>query len=326
MLFCTNELEESFSVSTASELRQAFDLYLEALQKHYSQVGSKLGLSEQECLIHAPNLPSFSQLSSQEIVISLHGFMGSPWEMDGSTQVLHSQGLSSLNLLIPGFGANPKLANHFSAKDWESYLDPLLDIAVRCFSRVHFIGFSTGALLIHSYLRRRFNGQAKKVEVSRSTWDFRSIKSICLISPYYFPYNPWSAILLRGLQKMRELVAVDTLFRISRNPDLQIMMLRKQEYMQAVPLLSARRVGELGIRVGKADPVSIPLPVLVFLSGGDRVLNLKGSEKSLRRDFRSVRIESFSDPRVPHHLMVQAVYSGASRVWMKIRDFIQSRA
>jgi alpha-beta hydrolase superfamily lysophospholipase len=297
----------------------AFNAYWTDLRKEYSQLGQSLGLSSDSVQINTVNRPTFKIASTSEVAIFIHGFMGSPAEMSGSAQAIEELGFSVLNLLIPGFGADPKLTDHFSPEDWESKLDPILDAAIQCFQRVHLVGFSTGGLLIHSYLRRRMRSP------DLSPLDLMRIKSVSFYSPFYSPHYSWADIFGKAIGAFAKFLPVTPIFKITRLRELKVMTLRPEEYLQKIPLLTGHRIEMFGRKVIEGSQISIPIPALLFLSHGDQVLNQQTSEAIVRRDFLSVKVRLFETRKVPHHLMVKAVHEGAPDVWLELKSWITNQ-
>jgi alpha-beta hydrolase superfamily lysophospholipase len=296
----------------------AFNTYWTALREDYVLLARSLGLRPEAAHVGKVNSPTFRINSANEIAILIHGFMGSPAEMSGSAQVMEELGFSVLNILIPGFGADSQFADHFTAEDWERRLDPILDAAIQCFSRVHLVGFSTGGLLIHSYLRRR-------TETPRGRHlDLTRVKSASLYSPFYAPHYWWAPFFAKMVVFFVKFVSVIPLFRMTRFRDLQVMTLNPQEYLQRIPLQTGRRIEVYGQKIANGPQIQISIPALLFLSKGDRVLNQKTTEACVRRDFSIVEFRFFETNKVPHHLMVKAVHPAAPDVWLELKNWVKN--
>ena len=103
-------------------------------------------------VIELENSPYFISNSDSDIVILLHGFLGSPFEMNRMADSLKNKGYSVLNDLIPGYGFSARVANQFTENYWNQYFARRYEAVFQCYKHVHLIGFSTGGLIFHKFL------------------------------------------------------------------------------------------------------------------------------------------------------------------------------
>ena len=151
--FCL-ALPQPKAISPSPILNRAqCQLFNQVLNQQWQELSSLYKKSDARFTkLAADNSPYFVSGSGSDLVILLHGFLGSPFEMNRMATALKNKGYSVLNDLIPGYGFSAKIANQFNKNYWDKYFDIRYTAAFQCFKRVHFIGFSTGGQTIHKFL------------------------------------------------------------------------------------------------------------------------------------------------------------------------------
>ncbi len=261
------------------------------------------------------NKPTWSWGTNHNAVYLLHGFIGSPEEMSNLAKKLEEEHYTVINDLIPGYGADGFVANKFTPPSWVAHVEANLHDIRQCFSAIHLVGFSTGALLIHDYLRHH-------------TDDFKP-QGFILYSPFYQPHLAFVGLLDSAARLLTPIVLTKPLYFLTRFPDIRVAVLKPENYLQELPLDGASYVLKFGSEVSK-EISQRPLadddtPVMLFVSDADQIMNLNVTLQNVSRDFSKLKIVRFHQLGVPHHLMVSEVSPVADEVIRQSVDFIQSQ-
>ncbi|WP_347357806.1 alpha/beta fold hydrolase [Bdellovibrio sp.] len=249
--------------------------------------------------------------SSTEAVYTLHGFMGSPAEMRMIGELAFRAGYDVFSDTIPGFGGTALIANQFNRQQWLDHTRRRLLQLASCYDKVHLVGFSTGGLLIHRFLYDHPE-LAKKF-------------SVTLYSPFYDPNSFFLKILGSLTGDIPVGVSVKTMYKLSKHPDLVVLLKEPEAYLQDIPLAAANQVFELGHELQDLQVKnlrSIASPLMLFLAHGDRVLNFSNSEY-MTRVFNKRQLVALPSS-IPHHLMVSSVSASAQAVAKDTLHFIES--
>jgi len=95
-----------------------------------------------------PHLPRFLQGSpANDIVVFVHGFMGSPRQFDSLADAVFRQGCSAAALLLPGHGGSVKDFASGTYVSWQSHVDAEVERVSRDYANVWLAGHSMGGLL-----------------------------------------------------------------------------------------------------------------------------------------------------------------------------------
>lgn len=258
--------------------------------------------------------PILKNLRSKKIIYSLHGFLGTPFEMAYIDDAFVNNGFAIYHDVIPGFSATAKVANSFTWQQWVTDLEIKLKLLAENYQEIYLLGFSTGGLLIHNYL----------LENSHRSEVLEKIKSIVMYSPFYQPFFGFGSNISKLVTKFFTEVPIKSLYAATRIADLRVMLLQPQNYLPKVPLKTARQIDALGKKVQQQDNrFKMNIPVLCFLSEADRVANVAVSERVMRRDFANIKFCHFSKSKVPHHLMVPEVNEKFNDVKAEVLRFLR---
>lgn len=244
---------------------------------------------------------------NSEAVYLLHGFIGTPEEMSTLAQSLAAKNYTVINDIIPGYGSDARVANAFDAKSWQQHVNANLNLVRSCFKKVHLVGFSTGGLLLHQYLRA--NPQ--------------SAASVVLYSPFYESHSSFLSFVGAATRFLTSTVSTKLLYRTTGFPDIRVAVLKPDNYLQEIPLDAALAIQELGEKLSNEitrNALKFRTPVLLFVSDADRVMNLDSTVRYINADFATTQIIRYE--KAPHHLMVAEVSAVAKDVLELSRNFI----
>lgn len=239
--------------------------------------------------IDKENSPFFVPGSSSDLVILLHGFLGSPFEMNRLAIPLKNKGYSVLNDLIPGYGFSARIANQFKEDFWDQYFDIRYKSAFKCFKRVHMIGFSTGGLITHKFLMSNPKLRAESVH---------------LISPFFAPTFKFISFLTQWFSLVKTEVPLSLLYVTTFGAkELKMMMLYPDNYLRDAPYLNMNEIVKSGKEVidsrtgGKNTS-----PVVLYATSQDFVMDFDVTKNIVARDFVNPRLVDYSKTQAPHHL------------------------
>lgn len=300
-LFSISLSAQELSVCAAAE--KSFNLKYKNLQKNYAKI------SQQQVI--EKNKPTWVWGDNDEAVYLLHGFIGSPYEMSSLAQSLNNKSYTVINDILPGHGLNGFVANAYDYKSWQNHLQTNLNNIRKCFSKIHLVGFSTGALLIHDYVRK----------YNKSFYP----ASITLYSPFYKSHNHYADFLRSSARLVTPVVSTQHLYYITRFPDIEVAVLKPDYYLQQIPLDNAKNVTDLGqitMNSIHQTPKVINAPALIFISNNDQIADFETNFNLVNSEFSNLHLEIFQNQQVPHHLMSPTVSKVARSVKSKTIDFI----
>lgn len=281
-----------------------FQTEIEIENKQHRELYRQIDPEGFNSFIEANSNRFYRASENSPLIIMIHGFMGSPYEMQKIALSARKSGYHVANLLIPGFGGTAEIANQYSYKIWQKWLLAKLNQSLDCFPEVHLVGFSTGGLLIYDYLTNR--GVHDKIQTAT------------LISPFFKATGSFSYLIARGISLLLDKVSNETVYRWTRLPDLKVMFAEPVYYLQEVPLKSARQImtlGELNIAKIPKKIKNKNFRLMTLLSQQDMVVDIPTSKALVLAWFPSSQVIEFSGrPRPPHHLMSFAVSPVAKEV------------
>lgn len=296
----------AYAESDCQKAESNFYKNFELLEKQYS-------LLSNDPIIKS-NQPSWSNGQNGEAVYLLHGFIGSPEEMSKLAKSLKQKSYTVVNDIIPGHGLDGFVANHFSYSDWQKHVASNINEMRKCFKKIHFVGFSTGALLIHDYIRKN----SKTFQAS----------SLTFYSPFYKSSNEHADFLQYAARFFTPVINTQKLYFLTHFNDIKIATIKTQNYLQQIPLDMAKSVSLLGENlyqsIGSQKKAKIDSPTLVFVSNDDKIANYYINLEVFSLDFDNLQTEAFINHQIPHHLMVNEVSSVANAVRSKTVNFIMN--
>jgi carboxylesterase len=80
-------------------------------------------------------------------VVLIHGFTGTPWELEPLVDAVSAEGFAVRAPLLPGHGETPACLSRARWTDWQSHVERVVDAELDRFGSVIVLGFSLGSLL-----------------------------------------------------------------------------------------------------------------------------------------------------------------------------------
>jgi len=246
---------------------------------------------------------------SKKAIYTLHGYMGSPHEMSFLTESIPEKDQFFIwHDLILGYGNNPEFANEFTRHQFYEHTKKNLDAIFSHYDEIHLSGFSTGGLLITKYLidHPKFH---------------HKVKSLHLISPFYFPFLKILPKLNHLLNKKIKLIDVPLLYLLTRFPDVKVMLIEPQFFHQKIPLKAAEEIEKLASEVVKEMQSLKAISSFIYITKKDRVLSFKNTVPFMKKYFNSDKLYLFNEKRSPHHLLHPKVSHQSAII---IKNFLKS--
>lgn len=249
--------------------------------------------------------PRFIQKNQKkELVYILHGFMGTPFEMKIFEEKALELGFDVYNDLIFGYGDRPEMVNLTKNAEWINLFYKKLDVILPFYEKVHFVGFSTGGLMISHMIYDRQSLLGTK------------LGNITLVSPFYEPDLFAGRFLLKIVGFFVDTVSSDLPYNLIRYPDVVVMMNHRENFMQKIPIQAAQQVMDLADQFTQKAQTSLGAfpQMTVYMTPNDRVADYKFTKEYLPKIFNDLKFITLSEDKAPHHLMVESVSSHVGRL------------
>ena len=246
-----------------------------------------------------------------ELVMLIHGFLGNPKELKSVADMMNKAGYPVYSGLIPGYGATAKIANRYSKEQWLRWNVREIKRAGKCFSKIHLIGFSTGATIFHDY-------------VSTNPED-KSIASVTFISAF-FKYRPQFDVPIQ-VAKLSGVREIEMSWVLKNVPvsDAQVIAENPDTYLQTAPMKSMFQVidlGKLNFERKLESPLAVPANAIISME--EWVSDPDTQVRVLKKNFSDLELRTYYRPgHVPHQIMISSVSQVADQVHEAILDFIQ---
>ena len=210
---------------------------------------------------------------AKTVVLLVHGFTGTPWEMRPLGDFLAAAGIASLAVRLPGHGTTPEDLAGRRWQEWLRSVEQGYQVLSEEFPSVFGMGMSTGCLLLlAAAASKRFNG-------------------LVLFSPYLrilhklAPYAWW----IRWLRPF---------YLKQSTEDFRI------RYYDRKPVAGIHQINLL-IKSLRRQLGEISCPVMAFSSEDDRTIDAMSSFELMSLLNSRVRIHKMYGPDVPHVLTLE---------------------
>lgn len=249
--------------------------------------------------------------TKNELVILLHGFLANPNEVKSLADMVHQAGYHVYSGLIPGYGGTAKIANYYKKEHWLAWSRFDIERAEKCFSKIHLIGFSTGATLFHDYVAT--HPEDKK------------IKSVTLISAFFQNKTMFDWFLSVAKASGIKEAGINWVFSQIPVTDVQVIRNHPETYLQRAPIKSMFEVIDLGkMQKHRKLESKLTVPTLGVVSEEDWIASPTKQKRILRRNFEDLELITYRRPgHIPHQIMLSEVSAVADQVHELVMDFIE---
>lgn len=259
-------------------------------------------------------------------VLLLHGFIGSPVEVDTLARALQECGYTVLSPLLNGFGGSISARNSASLSKWKENLKTGIERLEECFPEgISLVGFSLGSGLI---LQGIFDSTMSK-----------SVKSVVLISPYVEPalpaakwINDFSIALSRNgkrpiferlrntVNNEKDMINFDFLYKISSNAELKTLMKGPEIYESGMPLLAAKQTLKLVEELTALSPSLIStIPSFTIVTEADQSIDPTKAIEFVKTHFARPEFKIYPKADKIGH---QLIYSDSENDVLKMNESI----
>ena len=90
---------------------------------------------------------SLEHSDKTNIVVFIHGYMGSPRQFDRLAEVAYNEGYSALSLLLPGHGSGTKEFSKATMAKWQEHVNSEVECFSKKYQHIFLVGHSMGCLL-----------------------------------------------------------------------------------------------------------------------------------------------------------------------------------
>lgn len=249
--------------------------------------------------------------TKDELVILLHGYLANPNEIKTIADMVNQNGYPVYSGLIPGYGGTARIANQYKKEQWVSWSREEIARAKKCFSKIHLIGFSTGATIFHDY-------------VSTHPED-KTIQSVVLISAFFQNKTMFDWFLQVTRDSGIEEAGVSWVFSKLPVSDVQVIQRHPETYLQRAPVKSMFEVIDLGkLNQDRELKEKLTVPTMGVVSEEDWIASPTKQKRTLRKNFEDLELITYRRPgHIPHQVMLPEVSAVADQVHELVMDFIE---
>lgn len=245
-----------------------------------------------------------------QVVILIHGFMASPFEVKEVANRLNNLGYSVYMPLLYGFGGNSQAANAGKLSIWREQIKSTVKKLSRCYKKISIGGISLGGALALDYV---VNNKSE------------NISSLILLSPYFDVSQSIAKSLIDPLLTLKKSVDLSTLFTLSRSPDLTEVVKNQSFYSEIMPFFALKEIFALSEELkNKKSFHKKSLPVIVAISEADMTINLTTAIEIPQKHFSNVSFFTIDKKfQVPHQITYSAINPNFKEMNRKIVSIVR---
>ena len=277
------------------------------------------------------NGPLFLPGRSDQVVLMIHGFIGSTFELTTLAKDINQggEGPSVYLPLLEGFGSSTRVANHCSCENWKSTVRTALEVLSQEFKNISLAGFSLGGGLITDLILDRSIISEGGLVINSPVNS--TINSLVLMAPYYAMYSPLpvSSGLLKWFSKNllgnKYGINLKTLYSIARIRDLKTVVKNSNYYNTAFPLSAVGEIAAYSKELKQIDKdLKSRIPALLTYSEADQTVNLKLAKNIVSEHFSNLTTLIIAKKyNIPHQFIAPDVNPEKFELTSQsIRDFI----
>ncbi len=238
-------------------------------------------------------------------VVLVHGYAGSPFEVNAVAEKFQALGYTTIQPLIWGFGSSEEVANISNSSQWRTSLSNAVNAVSECVSQVTLVGFSLGGALVTDFV---FNNP----NLNLSTGAYRApsgakaqISKIILAAPFYGLHYHIPVVLLDLIQSTLPAVDAADLYEKTRISDLRVFSAFPQFYNVQMPLSAARNVVQFGQELVLRTQSVSQIPVLFGFSESDLTVDTEMAEKFIGEHLpNSQKFVFAKELSLPHQFLI----------------------
>lgn len=246
----------------------------------------------------------------EQVVILIHGFMASPFEVKEVATRLNSLGYSVYMPLLYGFGGNGQAANAGKLSLWREQIQSTVKKLSRCYKKISIGGISLGGALALDYV---VNNKSE------------NISSLILLSPYFDVSQSIAKSLIDPLLILKKSVDLSTLYSLSRSSDLTEVIKNQSFYSDIMPFFALKEIFALSEELKYKKSIrKKSMPVLVVISEYDMTINLASAVETPQKHFSDISYFTIGKKfQVPHQISYSAVNPNFKEMNRKIVSIVR---
>lgn len=246
----------------------------------------------------------------EQVVILIHGFMASPFEVKEVATRLNSLGYSVYMPLLYGFGGNGSAANAGKLSIWKEQIKSTVKKLSRCYKKISIGGISLGGALALDYV---VNNKSE------------NISSLILLSPYFDVSQSIAKSLIDPLLTLKKSVDLSTLFTLSRSADLTEVIKNQSFYSEIMPFYALKEIFALSEELKNKKSIrKKSLPVIVAISESDTTINLTSAVEIPQKHFSDISYFTIDKKfQVPHQITYSAINPNFKEMNRKIVSIVR---
>ena len=234
--------------------------------------------------------------STDEVVLLIHGFMASPFEVRSIGKRLNEIGYNVYMPLLYGFGSTGGIANNGNVEAWRNQVRHSVEMLSHCYKKISIGGISLGGALATDFVLNEYLPHQKESNYK--------ITSLILLSPYYDISQSVAKTLVGPISDYKETVDLSTLWMVSHSSDLPQIINHAGYYNSEMPLKTLNELFSLSNQLQAiGSNIKSDIPVQLSISESDTTINLALAESFTKQHFSKVnsfKIEK--DFKVPHQI------------------------
>ena len=248
-------------------------------------------------------------------IIFLHGFIASPFEPSALGKILNQEGYTVYIPLIEGFGGSTKLANTSDYQNWKLTVKKSIELLSPCFKKFVIIGFSLGGTIISDFI------------LNQNIQENYQIESIVLLAPFYKPKIWGGNVANSFVNFFTNSVDLETLYKVSRNPDLLIPLSNPDYYNSAMPLNAIKQLYAFSDEITSLEnSVTSDIPAFLIITEDDQTVDNEYSRYFVTKYFPNNEIFQFNKKdKIRHQFLVPEGNKHFGTLADKISFFIKQK-
>ena len=322
--FATFVIFLAYNQVQAEEASFCFDRMMASVLSDNAKLGRQYLLADpQKGQVRESNQTRIHIGTNRKAAVIVHGYAGSPFEVDSVAEDFQHLGYTTIQPLISGFGSSENVANLSNSTQWQESLANAVDTVAPCVESVTLVGFSLGGALVTDFVFSNPN-ISREGEYQSASGALAQIEKIVLASPFYRIHGHVPHILLDLIQSMTESVDSRKLYERTKINDLRAFYLFPDYYSVQMPLSAARHVVEYGQDLIQRTKGKSEIPILLAYSESDLTVDVEFAQKFVIEHFEHSQKFVFPrDLQLPHQFLIPAFNPQLNLFLDEMKDFLR---